>query len=61
MCVYCVCTGFRYNLERGEMRVGGLVSTSNILDSDELTVETDNELLWTTQLRDSPDSPSALS
>ncbi len=36
------------------MRVGGLVSTSNIMDSDTITVETDVDLVWTTQLHDPP-------
>jgi thiamine pyrophosphokinase len=44
--------GLKWNLDNGRMEVGGLVSTSNIIDSDEITVVSDRDLIWTTQLRD---------
>jgi hypothetical protein len=34
------------------MEIGGLVSTSNIIDEDEVWVETDVDLIWTTELRE---------
>jgi thiamine pyrophosphokinase len=36
-----------------EMRFGGLISTSNEIESDVVTVETDQPLIWTTELRQS--------
>jgi uncharacterized membrane protein YgcG len=44
--------GLRWNLEQTEMRFGGLVSTSNLLEADEVHVESDADLIWTTQLHD---------
>ena len=34
-----------------EMRFGGLISTSNEIESDVVTVETNQPLIWTTELR----------
>lgn len=55
-------SGLKWNLEATEMRFGGLLSTSNQVVADEVTVETDRPLLWTTELgpklRDA--TPSAL-
>jgi hypothetical protein len=34
------------------MRFGGLVSTSNLLEADEVHVESDADLIWTTQLHE---------
>ena len=34
------------------MRFGGLVSTSNLLEAEEVHVESDADLIWTTQLHD---------
>ena len=33
------------------MHFGGLVSTSNIIEADEVAVESDAHLVWTTKLR----------
>lgn len=33
------------------MAFGGLVSSSNVIDNDEITVTTDGPLLWTTEFR----------
>ena len=38
-------------MDRLEMRFGGMVSTSNALEADEVLVETDTDLVWTTRLR----------
>uniref|UniRef100_A0A061S914 Thiamine pyrophosphokinase n=1 Tax=Tetraselmis sp. GSL018 TaxID=582737 RepID=A0A061S914_9CHLO len=45
-------TGLRWNLDNTEMRFAGLVSTSNMIDADEIVVHSDGPLLWTTKLRD---------
>ena len=42
--------GLRWNLDHTPMRFGGLVSSSNIIDGDEVLVESDVDLLWTTEL-----------
>jgi len=44
--------GLRWNLSSTEMRIGGLVSTSNVIEGDEVWIETDSDLIWTTELRD---------
>jgi len=46
--------GLRWNLDATRMEIGGLVSTSNIIDNDEIWVETDSDLIWTTELRSNP-------
>jgi thiamine pyrophosphokinase len=46
--------GLRWNLDRTQMRIGGLVSTSNLIEADEVAVETDADLVWTTELREGP-------
>lgn len=43
--------GLRWNLVDTEMCFGGLVSTSNLIEADEVEVESDVDLVWTTQLR----------
>lgn len=42
--------GLRYNMERLRMQFGGLVSSSNMIEADEVHVETDADLVWTTRL-----------
>lgn len=42
--------GFKWDLDQFEMKVGGLVSTSNEIAADELYVESDTDLIWTVQL-----------
>nr|XP_043636674.1 thiamine pyrophosphokinase 1 isoform X2 [Erigeron canadensis] len=44
-------TGLRWNLDNTEMKFGGLVSTSNIVTSETVTVQSDSDLLWTISLR----------
>ena len=45
--------GLRWNLNRTEMRIGGLVSSCNeIVDGEAIVVETDADLVWTTELHD---------
>lgn len=44
--------GLRWNLESTEMEIGGLVSTSNLIDEDEVWIETDVDLIWTTELKE---------
>ncbi|KFM27631.1 Thiamin pyrophosphokinase 1 [Auxenochlorella protothecoides] len=34
-----------------EMRMGGLLSTSNILEAEEVVVESDSDLIWTVQCK----------
>ncbi|KXZ55197.1 hypothetical protein GPECTOR_3g341 [Gonium pectorale] len=47
-------TGLQWNLDRTTMRVGGLVSTSNLLAGDEVIVQADGPLLWSTELHAEP-------
>ncbi|VAH26450.1 unnamed protein product [Triticum turgidum subsp. durum] len=44
-------TGLKWNLSDAEMRFGSMISTSNIVDSDKVTVQSDADLLWTFSLR----------
>ncbi|KAI3436160.1 hypothetical protein D9Q98_002217 [Chlorella vulgaris] len=44
-------SGLRWNLHDTEMRIGALVSTSNLIADDEVVVESDADLVWTTQLK----------
>jgi thiamine pyrophosphokinase len=44
--------GLRWNLDSTVMEIGGLVSTSNIIEEDEVWVETDVDLIWTTELKE---------
>ena len=34
-----------------EMRFGGLVSTSNLVKGEKITVESDSDLLWTISIK----------
>lgn len=44
--------GLRWNLHNTVMRVGGLISTSNKVQSDEVWVTTDRQVLWMTQVKE---------
>jgi hypothetical protein len=41
------------------MEVGELISTSNIMDSDEILVESDSDLIWTVEYEDDMFGPVA--
>ncbi|KAL6619374.1 hypothetical protein ACP70R_034513 [Stipagrostis hirtigluma subsp. patula] len=45
-------TGLRWNLYNASMSYGGLISTSNVLEEDKVTVTSDSDLIWTASLRD---------
>eukprot|EP00877_Chromochloris_zofingiensis_P002423 jgi/Chrzof1/12181/Cz06g24070.t1 len=45
-------TGLKWNLNNTQMRFRGLLSTSNIIVSDTVEVDTDEELLWITEVKD---------
>ena len=40
-----------------EMAFGGLISTCNRIDAEEVEVECDTDLLWTTELREEEEGP----
>ncbi|CAL4900336.1 unnamed protein product [Urochloa decumbens] len=44
-------TGLRWNLDNTSMSYGGLVSTSNIVEEDKVTVTSDSDLIWTISLK----------
>ncbi|XP_051141588.1 thiamine pyrophosphokinase 1 isoform X2 [Andrographis paniculata] len=44
-------TGLQWNLADTEMSFGGLISTSNVVKGEVVTVESDANLLWTVSLR----------
>ncbi|KAK3166421.1 hypothetical protein QOZ80_1AG0045610 [Eleusine coracana subsp. coracana] len=44
-------TGLRWNLDNTSMSYGGLVSTSNIVEEDEVTVTSDSDLIWTISIQ----------
>ncbi|GAB2295448.1 cAMP-dependent protein kinase subunit [Dionaea muscipula] len=46
-------TGLQWNLIDTEMKFGGLVSTSNIVVGETVTVESDSDLLWTISIKQS--------
>lgn len=39
------------------MRMGGLVSTSNLIQGEEVEVESDADLIWTTQMHAMGEAP----
>jgi thiamine pyrophosphokinase len=49
--------GLRWDLDRTRMEIGGLVSTSNLIQEDEVHVNCDVDLVWTTQLRELAKEP----
>uniref|UniRef100_A0ACD5WA12 Uncharacterized protein n=1 Tax=Avena sativa TaxID=4498 RepID=A0ACD5WA12_AVESA len=44
-------TGLKWNLSDAKMKFGRMISTSNIVDSEKVTVQSDADLLWTISLR----------
>ncbi|KAF8401482.1 hypothetical protein HHK36_012422 [Tetracentron sinense] len=44
-------TGLKWDLTDLEMRFGGLISTSNIVREEKITVRSDSDLLWTISIR----------
>ncbi|KAK8635625.1 hypothetical protein V6N13_004352 [Hibiscus sabdariffa] len=44
-------TGLQWNLDNTEMNFGGLVSTSNIVKGEKVTVQSDSDLLWTISIK----------
>ncbi|XP_022727737.1 thiamine pyrophosphokinase 1-like isoform X1 [Durio zibethinus] len=44
-------TGLQWDLNNTEMRFGGLISTSNIVTGDKVTVQSDSDLLWTISIK----------
>ncbi|XP_076936309.1 thiamine pyrophosphokinase 1-like [Bidens hawaiensis] len=44
-------TGLQWDLDNTEMRFGGLVSTSNLVKGETVTVKSDSDLLWTISLK----------
>lgn len=44
-------SGLKWNLADTEMKFGGLISTSNIVTEDTVTVQSDSDLLWTISIR----------
>lgn len=42
--------GLRWNLDKLEMHMGGLISACNIIEAQEVWVETNTDLIWTTQV-----------
>ncbi|XP_068660234.1 thiamine pyrophosphokinase 1-like isoform X2 [Aristolochia californica] len=44
-------TGLQWDLTDMEMSFGGLISTSNIVNEEKITVRSDSDLLWTISIR----------
>ncbi|XP_015891888.1 thiamine pyrophosphokinase 1 isoform X2 [Ziziphus jujuba] len=44
-------TGLEWDLHETEMRFGGLISTSNIVKGEKITVRSDTDLLWTISIK----------
>ncbi|KAB2015801.1 hypothetical protein ERO13_D08G052500v2 [Gossypium hirsutum] len=44
-------TGLQWNLNNTEMRFGGLISSSNIVVGEKVTVQSDTDLLWTISIK----------
>jgi thiamine pyrophosphokinase len=43
-------SGLKWDMERAKMNFGGLISTSNRIQREEVCVESDSDLIWTVQL-----------
>ncbi|KAL8143072.1 hypothetical protein V2J09_016104 [Rumex salicifolius] len=50
-CSRSTTTGLEWNLSDTEMKFGGLVSTSNLVKDNTVTVQSDSDLLWTVSIR----------
>ncbi|CAN6468915.1 unnamed protein product [Victoria cruziana] len=46
-------TGLQWDLTESEMGFGGLISTSNIVREEKITVQSDSDLIWTISIRKS--------
>ncbi|KAF6142624.1 hypothetical protein GIB67_015110 [Kingdonia uniflora] len=44
-------TGLQWDLNNAEMEFGGLVSTSNVVREEKITVQSDSHLLWTISIQ----------
>ncbi|KAI3961205.1 hypothetical protein MKX01_035791 [Papaver californicum] len=44
-------SGLQWDLDDTEMKFGGLISTSNIVREEKITVQSDSDLLWTISIR----------
>lgn len=44
-------TGLQWDLDNTEMSFGGLISTSNIVRGEKITVRSDSDLLWTISIK----------
>ncbi|XP_020870423.1 thiamine pyrophosphokinase 1 isoform X1 [Arabidopsis lyrata subsp. lyrata] len=44
-------SGLKWDLANTEMRFGGLISTSNLVKEEKITVESDSDLLWTISIK----------
>ncbi|XP_050264444.1 thiamine pyrophosphokinase 1 isoform X2 [Quercus robur] len=44
-------TGLQWDLTNTEMRFGGLISTSNVVEGEKITVESDADLIWTISVK----------
>ena len=42
-------TGLKWNLSNQRMEYGALISTSNLINSEEITISADSILVWTTE------------
>lgn len=45
-------SGLKWDLQHTRMEIGGLISSSNILRSPEVVVESDGDLLWSTEVQE---------
>ncbi|KAK9831312.1 hypothetical protein WJX81_001115 [Elliptochloris bilobata] len=52
-------SGLRWNLDSTRLEMGGLQSTSNLVDAELVVVDTDAPLLWTIEMRDEAPPPDA--
>lgn len=50
--VICSSEGLKWNLNRTRMEFQGLISTSNVLEGEEVLIDVDGPVVWITQLRE---------